>query len=420
MQRRNAFYAQSGGVTAVINASACGVIETARRHGDRIGRLFAGRNGILGALTEDLIDTSRETPAAIRALRHTPGGAFGSARFKLKKLEDDRAQYDRLIEVFRAHDIGWFFYNGGGDSADTCLKVSQLSAATGYPVTCVHVPKTMDNDLPLTDCSPGFGSVAKYLAVSVREAGFDVASMAATSTRVFVLEAMGRHAGWTVAAMGLAAERDDDAPHVLLFPEIALDETAFLAAVEATVQRIGHCVVGVSEGLRRADGTFVADSGVRDAFGHAQLGGVAPVIASLVKARLGHKVHWAVADYLQRSARHVASRTDVRQAWAVGQAAVQFALAGHNAVMPTIVRVSDRPYRWEIGMAPLDQVANVEKKMPRDWIRDDGFHITPACRTYLSPLIQGEDTPPYVNGLPHYVRLRNRPVEKRLATPFVP
>ncbi|MCU0868691.1 MAG: 6-phosphofructokinase [Burkholderiales bacterium] len=420
MQRRNAFYAQSGGVTAVINASACGVIETARRHGDRIGRLFAGRNGILGALTEDLIDTSRETPAAIRALRHTPGGAFGSARFKLKKLEDDRAQYDRLIEVFRAHDIGWFFYNGGGDSADTCLKVSQLSAATGYPVTCVHVPKTMDNDLPLTDCSPGFGSVAKYLAVSVREAGFDVASMAATSTRVFVLEAMGRHAGWTVAAMGLAAERADDAPHVLLFPEIALDETAFLAAVEATVQRIGHCVVGVSEGLRRADGTFVADSGVRDAFGHAQLGGVAPVIASLVKARLGHKVHWAVADYLQRSARHVASRTDVRQAWAVGQAAVQFALAGHNAVMPTIVRVSDRPYRWEIGMAPLDQVANVEKKMPRDWIRDDGFHITPACRTYLSPLIQGEDTPPYVNGLPHYVRLRNRPVEKRLATPFVP
>jgi 6-phosphofructokinase 1 len=412
--RRNAFYAQSGGVTAVINASACGVIETVRRHGDRIGRLYAGRHGILGALHEDLIDTSRETPAAIRALRHTPAGAFGSARFKLKKLDEDRSRYERLIEVFRAHDIGFFFYNGGGDSADTCLKVSQLSTSLGWPVTCVHVPKTMDNDLPLTDCSPGFGSVAKYLAVSVREAGLDVASMAATSTKVFILEAMGRHVGWTVAAMGLASERDDEAPHVLLFPEIPLDESAFLAQVEHAVARHGHCVIGVSEGLRAADGRFVADSGLRDAFGHAQLGGVAPVLAALVKDRLKLKHHWAVADYLQRAARHIASRTDVKQAWAVGKAAVEFALAGHNAVMPTIVRTSDRPYRWEIGMAPLDQVANVEKKMPREYIRDDGFHITDACRTYLSPLIQGEDAPPYVNGLPAYVRLRNRPVEKKL------
>jgi 6-phosphofructokinase len=418
MPKKNAFYAQSGGVTAVINASACGVIEAAREHKDRIGKLYAGRDGIIGALTEDLIDTSRESARTIAALRHTPGGAFGSARYKLKKVEDDRSQYERLIEVFRAHDIGYFFYNGGGDSADTCLKVSQLSEQMGYPIVCVHVPKTMDNDLPLTDCSPGFGSVAKYCATSIREAGYDVASMAKTSTRVFILEVMGRHAGWTTAACGLASEEAGQAPHVLLFPEIPFEQDKFLARVDATVKKQGSCVIGVSEGLHTADGKFVAESGLRDAFGHAQLGGVAPVLAALVKEQLKLKYHWAVADYLQRAARHIASKTDVAQAYAVGKAAVELALKGRNAVMPAIVRKSDKPYRWSVGVADLKDVANVEKKMPRDYITADGFHITAKCRQYLLPLIQGEDYPPFKNGMPDYVRPKNVPVPRKLSTAF--
>jgi len=418
MAKRNAFYAQSGGVTAVINASACGVIQTVRAKKEKIGKVYAGRDGIIGALTEDLIDTSKESAAAIKALRHTPSGAFGSARYKLKKFEEDRSQYERLIEVFKAHNIGYFFYNGGGDSADTCLKVSKLSEQMGYPIVCVHVPKTMDNALPITDCSPGFGSVAKYLAVSVREAGFDVASMAKTSTRVFILEAMGRHAGWTTAAMGLASEAEGEAPHVLLFPEIPFAEDRFLARVDETVKRHGYVVIGVSEGVQNAEGKFLSDAGLRDAFGHAQLGGVAPMLANLIKDRLKLKYHWAVADYLQRAARHIASKTDVAQAYAVGKAAVELALKGKNAVMPTIERTSNRPYRWTTGVADLNQVANVEKKMPRDYIRDDGFHITDKCRQYLLPLIQGEDYPPFKNGLPVYVRLKNAAVPKKLDTPF--
>ena len=416
---RNAFYAQSGGVTAVINASACGVIETCRKHKDRIGRVYAGRNGIIGALTEDLIDTSQESAAAIRALRHTPAGAFGSARYKLKKFEDNPAQYERLIEVFKAHDIGYFFYNGGGDSADTCLKVSQLAEKLGYPLTAIHVPKTVDNDLPITDCSPGFGSVAKYVAVSIREAGFDVASMARTSTKVFVLEVMGRHAGWIAAAGGLAAERAGDAPHIILFPEIQLDEERFLARVKECVEKHGYCAIVVSEGVKNAEGKFLADAGTRDAFGHAQLGGVGPVVAQLVKDKLGYKYHWAVADYLQRAARHIASKVDVEQAYATGKAAVELALKGHHAVMPAIIRVSDRPYRWKIGVAPLEKVANVEKMLPRDYITPDGFHITAKGRRYLAPLIRGEDYPPFKDGLPQYVVLRNKPVRRKLKSGFV-
>ncbi len=418
MPKTNAFYAQSGGVTAVINASACGVIETARKHKDRIGKLYAGRNGILGALTEDLIDTSKESSAAIAALRYTPSGAFGSARYKLKSLEENRAQYERLIEVFKAHNIGYFFYNGGGDSADTCLKVSQLSQSTGYPIVCVHVPKTVDNDLPITDCCPGFGSVAKYVATSIREASYDVASMAKTSTKVFVLEVMGRHAGWITAACGLAAETQSDGPHILLFPEIAFDQDRFIARVEETVKSYGYCVIAVSEGLKGADGKFLSESGLRDAFGHAQLGGVAPVIANLVREKLKYKYHWAVADYLQRAARHIASKTDVAQAYAVGKAAVEMALKGRNSVMPTIVRKSAKPYKWAIGVAELKDVANQEKFMPRDFITEDGFHITAKCRAYLSPLVQGEDFPPFKNGLPAYVQLKNVAVARKLSTEF--
>jgi 6-phosphofructokinase 1 len=415
---RNAFYAQSGGVTAVINASAAGVIETARRHRSRIGKVYAGRHGIIGALTEDLIDTSRESVAAIRALKHTPSGAFGSCRYKLKGLEENRAQYERLIEVFRAHDIGYFFYNGGGDSADTCLKVSQLSEKMGYPLQAIHVPKTVDNDLPITDVCPGFGSVAKYVAVSLREASFDVASMAKTSTKVFVLEVMGRHAGWIAAAGGLAADRTHPIPIVILFPEVAFDRDRFIAAVKEKVARHGYCSVVVSEGVKGADGKFLSDQGLRDAFGHAQLGGAAPVIASLVKEGTGMKFHWAVADYLQRAARHIASKTDVEQAYAVGKSAVEFALKGHNAVMPAIVRTSNRPYRWKIGMAPLAEVANREKMMPPEFISDDGFGITEACRRYLLPLIGGESYPPFKDGLPDYAVLKNVAVRKRLATEF--
>ncbi|MBK6395932.1 MAG: 6-phosphofructokinase [Betaproteobacteria bacterium] len=414
MSKRNAFYAQSGGVTAVINASAAGVIETARRHRSRIGKVYAGRNGIIGALEEDLIDTSKESAASIRALKHTPAGAFGSCRYKLKGLEESRAQYERLIEVFRAHDIGYFFYNGGNDSADTCLKVSQIAEKLGYPLTAVHVPKTVDNDLAVTDNCPGFGSVAKYVATSMREAAFDVASMAKTSTKVFVLEVMGRHAGWITAAVGMADDADTPIPLVLLFPEIPFDEAAFLAAVDAKTRAHGYCCVGVSEGLQNAEGGLMADAGSKDAFGHAQLGGVGPLIANLVKDRLGYKVHWAVADYLQRAARHIASKTDVEQSYAVGRAAVEYALAGKNAVMAAITRVSDRPYRWKITAAPLSKVANVEKMLPRDFIARDGYGITAKARAYLGPLIKGEAPPPFKDGLPRYVRLKNVPVARKL------
>ena len=411
-QTTNAFYAQSGGVTSVINASACGVIETARRHPDRIGKLYAGRNGILGALAEDLIDTALESDEAIAALRSTPAGAFGSCRYKLKSLEKNRREYERLIEVFKAHGIGYFFYNGGGDSADTCFKMSQLSQAMGYPLQAIHVPKTIDNDLPLTDCCPGFGSVAKYVAVSTLEASFDVRSMAASSTKVFVLEVMGRHAGWIAAAGALAA--DHGIPVVVLFPEIEFDQAGFLARVDALVKHHGYCTVVVSEGCHYADGRFLAEQGSRDAFGHAQLGGAAPVVAQMVKQALDHKFHWAVADYLQRSARHIASATDVEQAYALGQRAVELALSGHNAVMPCIERTSDSPYARRIGTAPLDQVANTEKKMPREFISADGYGITDACRRYLLPLIEGEDYPAYRNGMPVYATLKLQAVEKKL------
>ena len=411
---RNAFYAQSGGVTAVINASACGVIETARRYPDRIGTVYAGRNGILGALREELIDTSREPDEAIAALRWTPGGAFGSCRYKLKPPQEDGREYERLIEVFKAHDIGFFFYNGGGDSQDTAHKVSELGQRLGYPVACIGIPKTVDNDLPHTDCCPGFGSVAKYVAVSVREAALDVASMCETSTRVFILEVMGRHTGWIAAASGLAKQRREDAPHLVLLPEVAFDAERFVAKVRATVAQLGYCVVVAAEGTRDAQGHFLAESGGTDAFGHAQLGGVAPRLAELVRERTGFKFHWAVADYLQRSARHVASATDVEQAYAVGRHAVELALAGKSGVMATIVRQGDTPYEWTVGEAPLRRVANVERALPKAFVSRDGFGITAAARRYLAPLIMGEDWPPYVDGLPAFAKLRNVAAARKL------
>ena len=409
---KNAFYAQSGGVTAVINASACGVIETARKNKTKIGKVYAGLNGIIGALTEELIYTSKESNAAIAALRTTPSGAFGSCRFKLKSLEANKREYERLIDVFKAHNIGYFFYNGGGDSADTCFKISQLSEKMGYPVQAIHVPKTVDNDLPITDCCPGFGSVAKYIAISTLEASFDVRSMAKTSTKIFVLEVMGRHAGWIAAAGGLV--EDHGIPVLILFPEIEFDQQKFIAAVDKKVKEHGFCTIVVSEGAHYPDGKFLAEQGTRDAFGHAQLGGAAPVVANMIKEALGYKFHWAVADYLQRSARHIASKTDVKQAYELGKKAVELAIQGENSVMPTIDRISNNPYKYKIGVAPLSKVANVEKFMPRDFISKDGFGITDKCKQYLIPLIQGEDYPKYKNGLPVYVTMKNEVVAKKL------
>ena len=408
---KNAFYAQSGGVTAVINASASGVIETARKYPNKIGKVYAGENGIIGALTENLIDTSLESDADIAALNHTPSGCFGSCRYKMKSLEANKVEYERLIEVFKAHDIGYFFYNGGGDSADTCLKVSQLSESMGYPIQAIHIPKTVDNDLPVTDNCPGFGSVAKYIAVSTMEASFDVASMAATSTKIFVLEVMGRHAGWIAAAGGLV---DSSIPVVILFPEIDFNEKAFLKKVDKNVHDYGYCTIVVSEGTKWPDGRFLAEQGTRDDFGHAQLGGAAPVVANIIKKSLGYKFHWAVADYLQRAARHLASNSDVEQAYALGEAAVEMALDGKNSIMPAIIRTSNNPYQWEIGCGELKDIANVEKMMPTNYISEDGFSITDECREYLLPLIEGENYPPYINGLPDYVVLKKSKVDKKL------
>lgn len=412
---QNVFYAQSGGATAVINASACGVIETARQLPQSIGKVYAGKNGILGALNEELIDTSVESVAAIKALRHTPSSAFGSCRYKLKDIDSDKATYQRLIEVFKAHNIGYFFYNGGGDSQDTAYKVSQISQVMGYPLTCIGIPKTIDNDLSFTDNCPGFGSVAKYVAISTQEAALDIRGMCATSTKIFILEVMGRHAGWIAAAGGLGSQSVEEAPHIILFPEIAFDPEKFIAKVKRTVSEHDYCVIVASEGITDKNGHHITESAsITDAFGHHQLGGVAPMLAKLIKDKLGYKYHWAVADYLQRAARHIASQTDVDQAYALGKAAVEQALAGENNIMLTIEREEGPEYHWHIGKAPLNEVANIESKMPRHFIDEEGYHITAAARDYLMPLIQGESYPPYENGLPQYVKLKNVLVEKKL------
>jgi 6-phosphofructokinase 1 len=419
MAAMNAFYAQSGGVTAVINASACGVIETIRSNKNIISNLYAGKNGIIGALQEEMFNTNKESKKNIEHLKYMPGGIFGSARYKLKGFDENLVEYERLIEVFKAHNIGYFFYNGGNDSMDTAHKVSQISKKMGFPVTCIGIPKTVDNDLPVTDNCPGFGSVAKYVAVSTQEAAMDVISMSKTSTKIFILEVMGRHAGWIAAASGLAKKENDNAPHIILFPEVAFNKKSFLKKVKESVNKYDYCVIVASEGARYANGKFLAEAGTKDAFGHAQLGGVAPVLAHIISKNLGLKYHYAIADYLQRSARHLASAVDVKQAYAVGRAAVEMAIKGQTAMMPVIKRISDRPYRWKIDHAQLSRIANKEKMVPKKFIAKDGFSITPACRRYLLPLIQGEDYPPYFEGLPKKIRLNNILVPKLLNNNFV-
>ena len=413
MKNRNVLYAQSGGVTAVINATAAGVIEAGRKS-KRIGKIFAAKNGILGALNEELIDTSLESDKEIAKLKHTPGGAFGSCRYKLQDPEINNNEYKRLLDIFVAHNIGHFFYNGGGDSQDTANKIANFTQDMGFPVQCIGIPKTVDNDIPFTDNCPGFGSVAKYIAISTKEAALDVASMAETSTKVFILEVMGRHAGWIAAASGLAQEKQTDPPHIILFPEIPFNQKKMISKVRTTVKEEGYCVIVVSEGVQDSKGNFLADAGTKDAFGHKQLGGVAPQIASIINSSLGYKYHWAVSDYLQRSARHIASQTDLEQAYAVGQAAIELVLKGQNAVMPIIKRKNTKKYSWEIDKVSLSRVANKEKKMPRSFITKDGFGITGSCKKYLNPLIQGEAYPPYRNGIPLTANLKNRLLKKKL------
>ena len=415
MKAKNAIYAQSGGVTSVINATAGGVIEAARKS-KRINKLYAGKNGIRGLLREDIIDTSIEDIVEIKKLQHTPGGIFGSCRHKLKDSSSNKKEYERLIEVFRAHDIGYFFYNGGGDSQDTTNKISQFTIDAGFPVQCIGIPKTVDNDLPYTDNCPGFGSVAKYVATSVREASLDVQSMSESSTKVFIMEVMGRHAGWIAASSGLAHDKNNSAPHIILLPEVPFYKAKFLKRVKETIKKHGFCVIVVSEGARFKNGEFIADAGTVDSFGHKQLGGVAPTIAEMIKDNLGYKYHWAVSDYLQRAARHISSKTDLDQAYAVGKAAVRFALSGENAVMPIIKRISSNPYSWEIDKVKLSKVANVEKKLPQNFITKDGFGVTEACKNYLRPLIQGEAYPPYKDGVIETASLKNKLVKKKLKT----
>jgi 6-phosphofructokinase len=413
MKNRNVLYAQSGGVTSVINATAAGVLEAGRKS-KTIGKIFAAKNGILGALNEEIIDTSFESDKEISRLKHTPGGVFGSCRYKLQDPSSNQREYKRLLDVFVAHNIGYFFYNGGGDSQDTVNKIANFTKDMGFPIQCIGIPKTVDNDIPFTDNCPGFGSVAKYIAISTKEAGLDVASMAETSTKVFILEVMGRHAGWIAAAAGLAQEKEGDPPHLILFPEIAFNKKKMISKVRATVKKHGYCVLVVSEGARDSKGKFLADTGTKDAFGHKQLGGVAPQIALIINSSLGYKYHWAVSDYLQRSARHIASQTDLEQAYSVGKSAIDFVLKGENAVMPIIKRKKTKKYSWEIDKVALSKVANKEKKMPRSYITRDGYGITESCKKYLRPLIQGEAYPPYRNGMPVTANLKNKLLKKKL------
>ncbi|MDB9700851.1 6-phosphofructokinase [Gammaproteobacteria bacterium] len=410
--KKNAFYAQSGGVTSVINASASAVILEAKKHPE-IGRVFAGKNGILGALREDLIDTSKESRKFVEDLQFRPGGVFGSCRYKLKGINENLKEYQRLMEVFQAHNIGYFFYNGGNDSADTALKISQISKKLGYPLQCIAIPKTVDNDLAVTDCCPGFGSVAKYVATSTIEAALDVESMCETSTKVFVLEVMGRHAGWIAGSSILAQNSHPGAPHIILLPEVVFKQGEFLAKVKKTVADHGFCVIVASEGIKNSRGKFLAESSSKDAFGHSQLGGVAPRIAELIEKKLKLKNHWAVADYLQRSASHLSSGVDRKHAYEVGKKAVEYAVKGMNGVMPIIQRISDSPYQWKVVPAPLNKIANVEKKLPANFISKDGFSLTSKAKAYFQPLVEGDSDPKrtmsYKAGKMHMVQKKLKP-----------
>ncbi|MBH44686.1 MAG: 6-phosphofructokinase [Gammaproteobacteria bacterium] len=408
--KKNIFYAQSGGVTPVINATASGIINSYLKNKKYFGKFFAGKNGIIGALNEELIDVEKENINQIKLLKSTPGGAFGSCRLKLKSPRE----FQRILDVFKAHNIGYFFYNGGGDSQDTTNKLNEYCKSQNYSLVCIGLPKTIDNDLSVTDNCPGFGSVAKYIAVSTYEASLDVQSMCQSSTKVFLLEVMGRHAGWLAASSGVLKSNKKDAPHIILFPEKTFVQESFLKKVKNTVNENGYCVIVASEGIKNSKNQFISDSGGKDSFGHAQLGGVAPILASLINKSLKYKVHWSVADYLQRAARHVASKIDVQQAYTLGMEAIKYAKIKKSGIMLTIDSKKSKKYSWSIGYTDLKNVANKEKRLPKKYISNDGYAITQSCRQYISNLINGEDYPKYKNGLPLYSKLRKILIKKKL------
>ena len=410
----NIFYAQSGGVTPVINATASGLIEHFFKNKKYFGRFYAGKNGILGALNEELIDIASENKLELKLLSKTPGGAFGSCRLKLKDYVKSEREFQRIYEVFKAHNIRYFFYNGGGDSQDTTNKISKFFKIKGYAISCIGLPKTIDNDLPITYCCPGYGSVAKYIATSTLEASLDVKSMSQTSTKVFILEVMGRHAGWLAASSGIIKTKAEEPPHIILFPEVEFKQTNFLRKVRDVINKYGYCVIVASEGIKSKN-KFISDSGLKDSFGHAQLGGVAPVLSNMITSKLNIKVHWAVSDYLQRSARHIGSRVDVEQAYMLGKSGIDYAKKNITDVMLTIIRVNNKSrFQWKVSHTPLDNVANQEKMLPRNFIKSNGYEISKSCMSYITDLTLGEDYPSYVNGFPRYANLNCKTIKKKL------
>ena len=410
----NIFYAQSGGVTPVINATAAGVIAGYLKNKKVFGKLYIGKNGILGALKEELIDVNNENTKELDLLKYTPGGAFGSCRLKLKDFKKSKKDFDRIYDVFKAHNIRYFLYNGGGDSQDTTNKISKYFSNQKYPLVCLGLPKTIDNDLPVTYTCPGFGSVAKYIATSTLEASLDVMSMSQTSTKVFILEVMGRHSGWLAASSGVIKSNQSDPPHIILFPERKFDKTEFLKKVKNAVSKYSYCVVVASEGIQDKKGKFISDSGEKDSFGHAQLGGVAPMLSNMIMNNLKLKVHWAVSDYLQRAARHISSSVDVDQAYKLGTESVELAKKNITDVMLTIEKKKSSKFKWSIGTTKLDNVANIEKKLPKNYIKSNGYEITAACKKYISNLIEGESFPIFKNGYPLYAKMKCKLIKKKL------
>ena len=408
----NLLYLQSGGVSSVINVSACGVLEEAYRHSQLITGIYSAAFGIHGLLNEEIYDVTNLNKETLRAIRCMPGGVFGSSRHRIVDAHEDDSEYQRLLNIFRAHGISCFLYNGGGGSMAAAEKIADYCRTLNFPISCIGIPKTIDNDMEQTDNCPGYGSVAKFTATTTREAGLDVASTYTSSTKVLLMEVMGRHAGWIAAAAGLAQQEVDDPPHLIIFPERPLNKKDFLNKVDECVKRIGYCVVIVAEGARGEDGEYI-NANVTSS-GHRQLGGAAMVLAILIKELLGYKYHCVISDYLQRSARHLSSQVDVEHAYAVGSAAVRYALAGKDCVVPMITRISSSPYKWKINEVSLKVVANKEKFLPQSYISKDGYGISDTAREHILPLIQGEAYPIYQDGLPQMTRHRFPLLTKKL------
>jgi len=415
----NVLYAQAGGVSAVINASAAAVIEKVQKHPDQFGKIYTALNGIKGVLEEALIDVSNMSSETLERLKHQPGAAFKACRFDLDPLEHNTAQYERVLEVFKTYEIGYFFYNGGNGSMVTAQKVADYCGEHGHPVICVGVAKTIDNDLDLSHCSPGFGSAAKYIATSFLEASLDIISMHETSSKFFVMECMGRNTGWLTLAAGLAKEVIPDLPLILLPAERAFNKTLFIQKVEQLISEKGYCVCAVSEGLQDEQGEYLAIAGIEHTLerDYTQLGGVGSYLSHMVSQHIQSKTHCAVPDYLQRSASHIVSQTDWQMAYDAGKASVEAALRGAHGVLPIIEVTGENPLTWCFKTVELEAVANLEKTVPDNFLTEDGMDITPAALDYLRPLIQGERPVHFKNGLPDIAIMSFVQVQKKL-TPF--